>query len=298
MSFLKRVLDVVNTEPQGPATEQVSCLYCHSTDAVKYRNRADIVKCSACGLIYLRTRPTMAALYQIYQDYASTGHMKLPDNLAEAKQSPLRRTEFVNEVLSFATVKSGQWLDVGCGWAALLSNVREHGFTPLGIEVTRNCIDYATMQLQIPVSNNQLTDSRVGDNSCQVISMVHVFEHIPNPKETLSKIYNTLVPGGLFCGIVPNIESYCSDIQQENWVWLDETHHYTHYTPSTLKEKLEQGGFVVERIYTAVGDYEEYFYDILRKEFPNMNDAEVQQKKQELELNGKGDEIRFFARKK
>ncbi len=283
-------------EPK-PDTEIISCLYCKSKDATPYRKRADIVKCNSCGLVYLRTRPTMEALYQIYQNYASSGHMKLPGSIMEIKTNPLRRESFVNEALNYCTKRNGTWLDVGCGWGALLMYAREIGFTPLGIEVTRNNIDYATMQLQIPVSNNQFTDSKISDNSCQVISMVHVFEHIPNPKETLSKIFNTLVPGGIFCGIVPNIESYCSELQKEDWVWLDETHHYVHYSPVTLRQKLEQAGFVIDNLYTDVGDYGEYFEDILKKEFPLKNTEELDQKRHELELNGKGDEVRFFARR-
>ncbi len=278
--------------------ETISCLYCNSTDAVPYRKRADIVKCSSCGLVYLRTRPTIDALYRIYQVYANdTSHMRLPHSLDEIKKNPLRREEFVKEVLIHSAKKSGNWLDIGCGWGALLMNAREHGFSPVGIEMTRNCLDYATTQLQIPVSNSQFTDSAIGQNSCQVISMVHVLEHIPYPKETLSKIFRTLVPGGNFCGIVPNIESYCSERQGEDWVWLDPTHHYVHYSPATLREKLEQAGFEILNMYTAVGDYDEYFNDVLKKEFRSKNATELSQKRRELELDGKGDEIRFFVRR-
>lgn len=239
----------------------------------------------------------MDALYRIYQDYATSGHMKLPDSIDAIKSNPLRREWFVDEAIGYSVAARGVWLDVGCGWGALLMYARERGFTPIGIEVTRSCIDYAAMQLQIPVSNNQFTSSRIGNRSCQVISMVHVFEHIPNPKETLAKIFDALVPGGMFCGVVPNIESYCSDRQMENWVWLDETHHYAHYSPATMRAKLEEAGFRIEKLYTSVGDYTEYFYDVLKKEYPDKNAAELEQLRQKLERDGKGDEVRFFAMK-
>ncbi len=278
-------------------TEKVNCLYCNSSDATTYINRADIVKCNSCGLVYLRTRPTMQALYQIYQNYAQEGHMKLPNTVAEVKSHPLRRVEFVNAAMNHSTLRGGIWLDVGCGWAALLTYAKENGYTPIGIEITRSCIDYAAMQLQIPVSNHQFTNSMIAENSCQVISMVHVFEHIPNPKETLDKIYRSLVPGGIFCGIVPNIESYCFDRQKEWWVWLDETHHYAHYSMSVLKQKFEQAGFIVKLLNTNVGDYVEYFYDVLKAEYPSKSSSELEEIRREIELNGKGDEIRFIVQK-
>lgn len=279
--------------------EIINCLFCDTNQAVPFRNRADIVECSSCRIVYLRTRPTQECMYEIYQAYANdSSHMKPPGNISEAKKSGLRREYFVNEVLELAKGR-GTWLDVGCGWGALLDYARENDFSPKGIELTRNCLDFATMQLQIPVSNSQLVDSKIDSSSCYVVSMVHVFEHLPYPRQALKKIYDVLKPGGFFCGIVPNIASYCSDIEKENWVWLDETHHYVHYSPITLRQKLEEAGFEVQRLYTSAGDYD---YNEVLNTFkkalpPGSSDNDILLMIRQLEKEGKGEEIRFFAQK-
>jgi predicted SAM-dependent methyltransferase len=189
-------------------------------------------------------------------------------------------------------------LDIGCGWGALLDCAQEQGFKPKGIELTLDSIDFAVMALGIPVSNNQFTDSRIGKESCTVISMAHVLEHIPNPKETMQKIYDTLEDGGIFCGIVPNIESFSSEKLKEDWVWLDPNYHYVHYSQATLKDKLQEAGFTIERMYTAVGDYGYHnFLDSLKTELTFENEDDIHLKIKELENKGKGEEIRFFARK-
>lgn len=278
--------------------EKISCLYCGSHSATQYRNVADIVKCDSCGLIYLRTRPTKETMYQIYQVYANdTSHMRPPASVTEASTHGLRREWFVKEVIGHSRYKTGSWLDIGCGWGALLMRARECGFTPMGIEMTRINLDFANLQLRIPVSNSQFTDSSIPASSCEVISMVHVLEHIPNPKETLRRIYDTLVPGGLFCGIVPNIDSYCSEIQGEHWVWLDPTHHYVHYTPATLRHKLEEAGFIVESIYTAVGDGNDFFSDVLKAQHPGLDATALEAMREQLEKDGKGEEIRYYVRR-
>src|SRR6185295_2428848 len=124
-------------------TEKINCLYCNSSQSFPFRKRADIVQCASCGLIYLRTRPTKESLYEIYQVYANdTSHMKLPATIMEAKKHGLRREYFVNEVISVLKTKGGTWLDVGWGWGALLMYVQELGFSPRGIEITRNCLDF------------------------------------------------------------------------------------------------------------------------------------------------------------
>ena len=278
-------------------TEVISCVFCNSKEAFQFRTRADIVKCFACDLVYLRTRPTVEAMYEIYQVYANdTSHMRPPGSVLEARKSGLRRQYFVDETISYLETKKETWLDIGCGWGALLDYSRELGFLPRGIELTRKCLDFATMQLGIPVSNAQFTDSQIADNSCSVVSMVHVLEHIPNPKEAIGKIYKILQPGGIFSGIIPNIESLCSETLKEDWVWLDPTHHYVHYSPKSIKNKLEEAGFVIKKIYTSVGDYDhDAFLDCIRTQFALQDPVEIAKKVQTLEEMGKGEEIRFFA---
>lgn len=281
-------------------TEKISCPFCNSDKAVSCSKRADIVVCSSCGITYLRTRPTQESMYLIYQAYANeTSHMRPPETIREVKQAGLRRSYFVNEITSFSHDKRGVWLDVGCGWGALLDEVRDQGYTPKGIEITRNCLDFASMQLNIPVSNSQFLDSKIDTGSCSVVSMVHVLEHLPYPRRTLEKLYNTLAEGGLFCGIVPNIESLCSEFLKDNWVWLDPVHHYVHYSPSTLTEVLKKAGFTILKLYTAVGDYD---YDAVVETIQNnIAGASTPEKARELipqfEAKGKGEEIRFFVRK-
>lgn len=279
--------------------EIINCLFCSSDKAVQFRKRADIVECSSCGIVYLRTRPTQESMYEIYQSYANdSSHMKPPGDINETKKSGLRREYFVKEVLELMK-DTGTWLDVGCGWGALLDHVREKGFTPKGIELTRNCLDFATMQLLIPVSNSQLIDSKIDPSSCNVVSMVHVFEHLPYPRQALKKTHDVLKPGGFFCGIVPNIASFCSDIAKENWVWLDETHHYVHYSPITLKQKLEEAGFEVQHLYTSTGDYDyNEVLNTVKNTLPyGTSDNDILLTIKRLEKEGKGEEIRFFARK-
>jgi GT2 family glycosyltransferase/transcription elongation factor Elf1 len=297
-SFLKN-----EPVPDMSGKEVINCLFCNSSKAVSRSKRADIVTCSSCGVSYLRTRPTQEAMYEIYQRYAhETSHMRPPDTIREAKQAGLRRQYLVDEILSLAGGPAGKgaWLDVGCGWGALLDEARDRGFQPKGIEITRNNLDFATMQLGIPVSNSQFLDSRIDLSSCAILTMVHVLEHLPYPKPTLEKIYEVLEEGGMFCGIVPNIESLCSEYLKDDWVWLDPTHHYVHYSPKTLKDALKKAGFVVTRLYTEVGDYDHSaVIDCIQK---NIAGADTPEKAKamipQLMADGKGEEIRFFATKK
>lgn len=280
-------------------TEHVACPYCASTNANPVRQSADIVECHECGTVYLRTRLREEVLYALYQNYAHEGsHMHLPKTREEIDRSGLRREEFVHTVLGHIE-PGGLWLDIGCGWGAMLDHVRRLGFTPRGIELTRACVDFATMVLGIPVSNTDFLQSRIEPASCTVISMVHTLEHLTNPAEALRKVHSTLNDDGIFCGIVPNFDSLCSELLLEGWVWLDPHYHYVHYTPTTLSRHLHHAGFTIEHLSTATGDYgEDVVLSYLRNVMPTLPaNVDYPSLLRAVEADGRGEEIRFIARK-
>ncbi|MBI1178019.1 glycosyltransferase [bacterium] len=289
----------LQVRPAQPTTESVGCPFCASRRADRVRHAADIVQCSDCQTVYLRTRMTTEQMEKLYQTYADDGsHMALPKSKDAAAASCLKRDYFFQEILGI-NQKRGRILDIGCGWGAFLLNARDHGFQPAGMELTRKAVHYANDELQIPVVNTQFLDTPYEENSHQVITMLHVLEHLPQPREAIAKVFLTLQPGGLFCGIVPNFASYCSRHAGDRWYWLDPNYHYVHYTPETLRRHLEAAGFVVERIYTALGDYGMRMHREVadRVDASLRNDASHQQLVDQLAQNGQGEEIRFFARK-
>jgi glycosyltransferase involved in cell wall biosynthesis/Tfp pilus assembly protein PilF/SAM-dependent methyltransferase len=283
----------------APATERVPCPACGSRLATTVRKSADIVQCLDCAMVYLRTRKTVVAMRALYQSYADEGsHMQLPKSQADAEGSGLKRDYFFQEILQFVKPEGGI-LDVGCGWGAFLLNARKHGFSPRGIELTKACVNYANSQLQIPVIDTQLAETEIPPASLQVVTMNHVFEHLPDLRGSLKKIVDSLAPGGMFCGIVPNFASFCSETLGEDWYWLDPNYHYQHFTPATLRKILENSGFVVERIYTATGDYgAENVLKACQKADAKFNEETYfQTELKKFEAAGRGEEIRFFARK-
>lgn len=285
--------------PLAENHERVSCPTCGGNEASRVRQSADIVQCRACETVYLRTRMTRHAMRQLYQSYADEGsHMALPKSLVEAETSGLKRDYFLNEILTFVK-PGGGFLDVGCGWGAFLLNARSKGFQPRGIELTKACVNYANAQLGISVSDTQLDEADLAPGSLRVVTMNHVFEHLPEPRAALKQIFAALEPGGMFCGIVPNFASVCSGVLGEKWYWLDPNYHYQHFTPATLRKILEDAGLIVEKIYTATGDYG---VDQVRKVLAKLNPQAADEKIFSSELAthesaGRGEEIRFFARK-
>lgn len=278
--------------------EQILCPYCSSSMANSYRKTMDIVKCSNCDTVYLRTRLKKESMELLYQSYNTDApQMFLPKDQNEIKNSLLRRDYWIKEIMLY-TDKRGNILDIGCGWGAFLDNARSYGFTPRGIEITKKGADFAKSKLNIDATSDQFLDTDLEKNSFNVITLNHVLEHLPEPQKAVGKIYELLEPGGIFCGIVPNVESLCSFFMGESWEWLDPFYHYVHYSPSTVQKHLEGVGFKIEKIYTASGDYNRTeLGNVIKQYYRPADNAFVPEIIRKIEANMQGEEIRFIARK-
>jgi 2-polyprenyl-3-methyl-5-hydroxy-6-metoxy-1,4-benzoquinol methylase len=288
--------------PKLQATEMNTTLtYCpvcgaDTAQARPFRSETDIVQCQTCFTVYLKTRPDEEQTRAYYQHYADEpSHMRLPHNVEDIRSSGLRRDYFLQELMEFAQ-PPGHLLDIGCGWGAFLVNAREKGFTPYGVDVCLKAAHFSATILGIPTS---CEDSDFPDEPLDVVTIIHTLEHLPDTATALKHIHARLRPGGLFCGIVPNIESFCSHARQEQWQWLDKNTHYVHFSPATLTSALTENGFELLRLYTHTGDYDQRELQLLLEKESGrpLSDAELADVLKEVWASGRGEEIRFFAKR-
>ena len=237
-------------------------------------------------------------LVDFYQDYADEGsHMVWP-GLEGVASSALRRKDFMSEVGEKTEINSGTAIDIGCGWGAFMVTLKDYGYDPVGIEICRKMAFWGREHLKLQITTSPLEHVTHWD-PVDLVSMCHVFEHIPNPLKYLDCVKRHLKPGGLFIGIVPNFGSYCSVELGKDWYWLDPNYHYVHYTPKTLEEMLGRGGFQLMEQWTRIGDYTEAeVAKVVRSRNPDLEPEAVIKKVSKLGESGQGEELRFIARKR
>jgi ubiquinone/menaquinone biosynthesis C-methylase UbiE/Zn ribbon nucleic-acid-binding protein len=276
------------------------CPACETSSAltVPVRDKADIVRCSECSLVYLRTQPDKEQTLLYYQQYADDhSHMRLPKSIDEIQSSGLRRGYFMQELMEFVK-PPGSMLDIGCGWGAFLAHAREKGFVPHGLDVCHKAAHFSLTILGIQTVCAELEDYPTShDGTHDVVVAIHTLEHLANLSYVLTRIHQLLKPGGIFGGIVPNFESFCSHVEQDSWPWLDANTHYVHFGPATLRYALERHGFKMLKCYTHTGDYDRADLQRLleQREGNSLTAEELKACVKDLWETGKGEEIRFFA---
>lgn len=219
--------------------ESVACNLCGGTDTkTLYRARDilykispqifSVVRCTACGLVYVNPRPTEK---EIENFYPQTYHPYQPhEETKPLYKEPMNPTKRI--------------LDLGCGSGSFLEKLHERNpsaalfgldFSPHAAETTR--------RKGFPVVQGTLADAHYADNYFDEVYLKHVLEHIHDPMDLLKQIRRILKPGGSVIIMVPNFRSFSRMLFGKFWYALETPRHLYHFTPSTATKMFKQAGF-------------------------------------------------------
>jgi len=71
-------------------------------------------------------------------------------------------------------------------------------------------------------------------NSFDVITGLHILEHVYNPREVVGRVWELLKPGGVFYMLSPNIEAIEASMFGSYWYCLELPRHLYHFSPRSL----------------------------------------------------------------
>ena len=154
-----------------------------STDLL-YRTtdeRFQVARCEACGLLRLTPPVTPTRLFEFYP----TKYWFVSDAISSFEDAYRRLVlrDHIRFVLAAYrhTGKQGYLLDVGCGGGLLLSMIRPLGIPVLGMDFSTQAASIAWHSHSVPVVCGTLDHAPLPPNSCAVVTMFHVVEHLIDP---------------------------------------------------------------------------------------------------------------------
>ena len=204
--------------------------------------------CSFCGTIQKNLNRTwkseVAQIYNEYEVYAPAKGAEqyiFTQNGAGTSRSAALLDGLINEN---SLPQSGRLLDIGCCNGAFLAQASQK--LPKWSFVGSDISDHDRERVEsIPsVESFQLTDDPLSiDGLFDVITMIHVLEHVPHPADWLSKVRQKLRPNGTLLIAVPDVSKNPYDL-----LVLD---HASHFTLESLSNLLKLSGFKVKSVSTA-----------------------------------------------
>ena len=141
---------------------------------------------------------------------------------------------------------------MGCGNGVHAARLRDSfDWIVQGIEPSREA-SAAARKHGLEVHNGTL-DDYTGDGRFELVTLIHVLEHVPEPLSTVQRAFSLLAPGGQLVLAVPNADSLERRLSGRFWDAWDIPRHIHHFGPGSLRKLVTEAGLVVEHL-----DYECY----------------------------------------
>lgn len=213
----------------------MACNLCGATSTapVTRKDGLDVVRCTACGLVYVNPRARVADLTEHY----NTGESSRLEYYRDAEVADRRTFAEILGIAARLAPAKGALLDVGPCAGTLLVQAREAGFAAAGIEINAGAARMCREELGLDVRAGVLEPDSYAPDSFDIISMGDVIEHVPDPLATLRTVARILKPGGHVLISTPNFDSAAARFLQ-----VKPEEHIYYFTAQTLAASLAKAG--------------------------------------------------------
>lgn len=133
-------------------------------------------------------------------------------------------------------------LDFGSGKGHFLFKCQKEGWQCKGIETAKERAAFSKDKYGVVVSEDYYEKGLIDNGDFDVITLLHVLEHIPKPMILIKNLIVNLKFNGTLIIEVPNVDSWQSWIAGKNWMHLDLPKHLSHWNNDVLTYHVEQLG--------------------------------------------------------
>lgn len=212
--------------------------------------------CADCGLLFVEP----FAGFEIYNDAYYRGEGPDPFVDYESEYRDWRRTDRGLEFDDFSRIAAKElqsvdasaaagplnWLDFGCGAGGFLKYLRERSvFQGRQLRLTGHDVGFYA-DLLARDDGFRILDfaslSREPDASYDVISMIEVIEHLPDPFEQLALVSRLLKPGGLLLLTTGNMDCPVARRQGIYYGYCAPEIHVSLFSPHSLEHLYRHVG--------------------------------------------------------
>ena len=238
------------TRPHGIAARETTfgCPACGARTAHRFlyaKNRCDIFQCTRCGLGRTEAPAFDPAAY--YTEGYFAGHHA--DGYADyIGAEPVLRREFARTVDFIRRYRrGGNLLEIGCAYGFFLQEAKRY-FTVRGVELAADAAEYCRRHGLAVETGTADTVARSGGGSFDVIALLDVIEHLPDPHATIATLARTLAPGGVIVLTTGDFGSLAARALGSAWRLMTPPQHLWFFTQPSIARLAAGAGLEVASV--------------------------------------------------
>ncbi len=209
----------------------------------------DVQACAQCGTLFTAQLPAEGEDKDYDSFYAEGRDLDVPEFV-------LGRLEETVASLRHYRTDLNRWLDIGCGTGTLLRAAAGGGWNALGTEVAPAAVE-AVRAAGLDAVIGTTDELDLPAASFDVVSMIEVIEHVPDPDGLLGDAAGLLRPGGALYVTTPHGRGLSARLLGSRWSVVTPPDHLQLLSIGGLRAALVRAGFDVRSVAThGVNPYE------------------------------------------
>jgi 2-polyprenyl-3-methyl-5-hydroxy-6-metoxy-1,4-benzoquinol methylase len=190
-------------------------------------------ECDNCGtLVYLKDTPPENLLVkddesdfygkkywlERQQDRFGTGSI-----FGRARTDLTERNLYWLRTLLQFRLPPGKVMELGCSHGSFVALMQHAGFNAMGVEMSPWVVEFAQKTFGVPILLGPIEDLDVPSGSLDVIVLMDVLEHLPNPVRTMESCLQLLKPEGILLVQTPEFQEKAryEDLVEEKASFLE-----------------------------------------------------------------------------
>jgi SAM-dependent methyltransferase len=139
----------------------------------------------------------------------------------------------------------GRLLDIGCAYGFFLQEAQQF-YDVSGIEIAADAAEFCRQRGLNAITGiaDEYTLAPLG--TMDVIVMLDVIEHLPDPRQTLTLCYQHLAPGGIIVVTTGDFASLCARLMGRHWRLMTPPQHLWFFTPKSIERLAQSAGLHLE----------------------------------------------------
>ncbi len=215
------------------------CPLCRSHDS--HHLFLGIRRCGHCRLRFVSPLGNYRGENET-EEYFLKEYLPIHENNRETSIAE-RRSHLELIQRTFPLPPNPKLLDVGCALGFMLREARTAGWEAVGVETSEFAARYAREYSGCEVHRGNLQQIGFHSQSFDVVTLMDVIEHVPEPLDLVAEIRRVLRPNGVLFIVTPNFRSFFARLYGPNAYGIGPEEHLTYFERSTLFSLLQFTGY-------------------------------------------------------